>query len=121
MGLRVMIVDDSVFMRNMLKKLITEAGAEIVAEAGDGKEAITKYNEIKPDLVFLDIVMPNLDGIEALKSIRAADGNSRVIMCTSTGQEMVVKEAVNAGASDFIVKPFSKEDITTLIQKYSAA
>lgn len=120
MGLKVIIVDDSVFMRNMLKKFITEAGAEIVGEAGDGKEAVDKYNQLKPDVVFLDIVMPNVSGIDALKTIRSADTNVKIVMCTSTGQEMIVNEAVEAGASDFVVKPFSKEDITGIIQKYNA-
>ncbi|MFH0874663.1 MAG: response regulator [archaeon] len=118
MALKVLIVDDSLFMRTMLKKIITEAGAEIVAEAGDGAEALIKYNEVKPDLVFLDVVMPNVDGIQALKNIKASNPDSTVIMCTSTGQDMIVKEAVDSGAADFVVKPFSKEDIQGIIQKY---
>jgi two-component system, chemotaxis family, chemotaxis protein CheY len=120
MPLKVLITDDSVFMRNMLKKLITEAGAVIAGEAGDGNEAIQKFDALKPDLCFMDIMMPNLNGIEALKVIMGKDKNAKVIMCTSVGQEKVVNEAVESGASDFIVKPFTKEDVETVIKKYSA-
>lgn len=119
MAIKVLITDDSVFMRNMLKKLITESGAEIAGEAGDGNEAIKKFEELKPDLCFMDIMMPNLNGIEALKGIMGKDKNAKVIMCTSVGQEKVVNEAVEAGASDFIVKPFTKDDVATVIKKYS--
>ncbi len=119
MGLKVLVTDDSVFMRNMLKKLITESGAEVVGEAGDGNEAIQKFDQLHPDLCFMDIMMPNLNGIEALKGIMSKDKNAKVIMCTSVGQEKVVNEAVEAGASDFIVKPFTKEDVDTVLKKYS--
>jgi len=115
-----MLVDDSAFMRNMLKKLVVEAGANVAGEAGDGQEAITKYQVLKPDMVFMDIMMPNVNGIEALKGIMASDKNARVVMCTSVGQEKVVTEAVEAGASDFIVKPFTKDDVQSIIRKYSA-
>ena len=120
MGIRVLITDDSAFMRNMLKKLIMEAGGEIAGEAGDGREAIDKYGQVKPNLVFMDIMMPKVNGIDALKAIVAQDKAAKVVMCTSVGQEKVVNEAVEAGASDFIIKPFTKEDVTTIIKKYSA-
>jgi two-component system chemotaxis response regulator CheY len=120
MGLNVLIVDDSAFMRNMLKNLISQAGGEVVAEAVDGNDAIAKYNEKGPDLVFMDIMMPNKTGLEALKEIMQADKNAKIIMCTSVGQEKVVAEAVEAGASDFIVKPFKPEDINTVIGKYNS-
>lgn len=120
MGLNVMLVDDSAFMRNMLKKLVEESGGSVVGEAGDGGEAITKYSELKPNLVFMDIMMPNVNGIEALKGIMASDKTAKIIMCTSVGQEKVVNEAVEAGASDFVVKPFTKDDIDSIIKKYSA-
>ena len=120
MGLKVMIVDDSLFMRNMLKKMISEAGANVIGEAGDGREAIDKFNQLKPDLIFLDIVMPNLSGLEVLTEIMKIKSDTKVIMCTSTGQEIVVKEAVEKGASDFIVKPFTKNDIDEIIKKYSS-
>ena len=120
MGIRVLVTDDSAFMRSMLKKLITEAGGEIAGEAGDGREAIERYTQVKPTLVFMDIMMPNMNGIEALKGIIAIDKSAKIVMCTSVGQEKVVNEAVEAGASDFIVKPFTKEDVTTIISKYSS-
>ena len=107
MSLTVMLVDDSAFMRNMLKKLITEAGATVVGEAQDGELAISKFSECQPNLVFMDIMMPNMNGIEALKGIMASDKNAKIVMCTSVGQEKVVTEAVEAGASDFVIKPFS--------------
>jgi len=119
MGLKVMLVDDSAFMRNMLKKLVAENGGEVVGEAGDGGEALTKYQELNPDIVFMDIMMPNVNGIEGLKKIMEADKNAKIVMCTSVGQEKVVSEAVEGGASDFVVKPFTPEDIKTIITKYS--
>jgi two-component system, chemotaxis family, chemotaxis protein CheY len=121
MGLRIVLVDDSVFMRSMLKKIVTENRAEVVGEAGDGGEALIKYQELHPDLVFMDIMMPNIDGIEGLKRIIGFDKNARIVMCTSIGQEKVVTEAVEAGASDFVVKPFTPQDIKTIIEKYSPA
>ena len=93
MGIAVLIVDDSLFMRNMLKNLVLEAGARVVGEAGDGKEAIEKYKELKPDLVLMDIMMPVMDGLEALKNIMSFDNGAKVIMCTSVGQEKVAKKA----------------------------
>jgi two-component system chemotaxis response regulator CheY len=119
MGIKVLIVDDSAFMRNMLKKLITEAGGEIAGEAGDGKEAQEKYSQLKPGLVFMDIMMPNVNGIDGLKGIMSQEKTAKVVMCTSIGQQKVVDEAVEAGASDFIVKPFTKEDVMTVINKYN--
>ena len=104
----------------MLKKLITDAGGEVVGEAKDGKEAIEKYGQCNPNLCFMDIMMPNMNGIDALKGIISQDKNAKVVMCTSVGQEKVVNEAVEAGASDFIVKPFTKDDVTTVINKYSS-
>ena len=120
MGLSILVVDDSAFMRNMLKNLIAQAGGVVVGEGADGNEAIQKYSELKPQLVFMDIMMPNKNGLEALKEIMQADKNARIVMCTSVGQEKVVAEAVEAGVSDFIVKPFKPEDIKTVISKYSA-
>ncbi len=119
MGLRLLIVDDSMFMRNMLKKLITESGSEVVGEGSNGQEGIDRFKELKPDLVFMDIMMPVLNGIDALKGIMGSDKAARVVMCTSVGQEKVINEAVEAGASDFIIKPFTKEDVATILTKYS--
>lgn len=119
MTISVMIVDDSLFMRNMLKNLIVPAGGNIVAEAADGNEAVSKYAQHKPGLVFLDIVMPNKNGLEALREIKTQDPNARVIMCTSVGQEKIMQESVEAGVSDFIVKPFKADDIKAVIAKFS--
>lgn len=118
MGLNVMVVDDSAFMRNMLKNIIGEAGSQVVGEAGNGQEAIDKYGQLKPNLVFMDIMMPQLNGIEALKGIIGSDKGAKIVMCTSVGQQKVINEAVEAGASDFIVKPFQKEDVVTILKKY---
>ncbi len=119
MVLKVVLVDDSVFMRGMLEKLVVEAGAKVIGQAGDGNEAITIFEKEKPDLVFLDIVMPNMTGLEALKKMKSMDTNAKIIMCSSVGQEKIVVEAVEAGATDFIVKPFKAEDIKTVIKKFS--
>lgn len=101
-----MIVDDTLFMRTLLKNILFSGGHDIVGEAADGDEAITKYQELKPDLVTMDVVMPKVNGIEALKGIRAFDPNARVVMCTAVGQEQMVKLAIKTGAKGYIVKPF---------------
>ena len=119
MSIKVMVVDDSTFMRNMLKNLITQFGAQVVGEAVDGNDAVVKYGQLRPDLVFMDIMMPNKNGLDALKDIIKADKNAKVIMCTSVGQDKVTTEAVESGASDFIVKPFKPEDIKGVIEKFS--
>ena len=114
-----MVVDDSAFMRNMLKNLITQSGGQVVAEAVDGKDAVEKFSQTRPQLVLMDIMMPNMNGLDALKQIMNIDRNAKVVMCTSVGQEKVVAEAVEAGASDFIIKPFKPMDIKAVIEKYS--
>ncbi len=118
MGISVMVVDDSAFMRNMLKQIITEAGSQVAGEAGDGNEAITIYEQLKPKLVFMDIMMPNTNGIEALKGIKAKDSGAKIVMCTSVGQQKIIDEAVQAGAADFVVKPFQKDGIINVLKKY---
>lgn len=116
--MRVVLADDSAFMRNILKKHVTEAGAEVVGEAADGNEAVAKCNELTPDMLFLDIMMPNKTGLEALKEIRPAQPGIKIIMCTSIGQEKVMNAAISAGVADFIVKPFKPEDIKEAIIKH---
>lgn len=119
MGTRILVVDDSAFMRQMLKNLILEAGAEVIGEASNGREAQELYPNLKPDLVFMDLVMPEVNGIEALKGIRAGDQEARVIMITSAGQDQIITEAVDAGATDFITKPFTKENIIGVILQHA--
>ncbi len=117
MPLRVMIVDDALFMRNMLKDIFTRAGHEIVAEAEDGKQALQRYLEIRPDLVTMDIVMPKCSGIEALRDIIAADPQACVVMVSALGQDSLVLEAVEAGARDFIVKPFKEDKVLDVVRR----
>lgn len=103
---RILIVDDTLFMRTLLKNILFSGGHTIVGEAENGEEAIAKYQELKPDLVTMDVVMPKMNGIDALKGIRAVDPHAKVVMCTAVGQEQMVKLAVKSGAKGYIVKPF---------------
>ena len=117
MALRVMVVDDALFMRNMLKDIFVRAGYEIVAEADNGEAAPQLYQDTKPDLVTMDIVMPKKSGIEALQEIIATDPQARVVMVSALGQDSLVLEAVEAGAKDFIVKPFREEKVLETIRR----
>ncbi|GGG16287.1 response regulator [Paenibacillus abyssi] len=114
---RIMIVDDAAFMRMMIKQILTESGYEVVGEAVNGKDAVAKYSELKPDLVTMDITMPELDGVEAVKEIRKVNSSAKVIMCSAMGQQHMVVSAIQAGASDFIVKPFQKDRVLEAVQK----
>ena len=114
---KVLIVDDAIFMRNMIKDIFTEDQFEIIGEAANGVEAVEKYKELKPDLVTMDIVMPFKSGIEATKEILAVNKDAVIIMCSALGQESLVMEAIEAGASDFIVKPFKSEDVLSVVKK----
>ena len=113
----VLVVDDAAFMRMMLKDILTKGGYDVVGEAADGNEAVAKYNELKPDLVTLDITMPNKDGLQALKEIRANDPNATCIMCSAMGQQAMVIDAIQAGARDFVVKPFQPDRVLESIHK----
>ncbi|KGA97349.1 chemotaxis protein CheY [Alkalihalobacillus alcalophilus ATCC 27647 = CGMCC 1.3604] len=113
----ILIVDDAAFMRMMIKDILVKNGFEIAGEAANGVEAISKYNEVKPDLVTMDITMPDMDGIEALKKIKEVDINAKVIMCSAMGQQSMVIEAIQGGAKDFIVKPFQADRVIEAIQK----
>lgn len=117
MGNRILIVDDAAFMRMMIKDILTKNGYEVVGEAADGSQAVEKYNELKPDLVTMDITMPEKDGIAALKEIKATNPNATVIMCSAMGQQAMVIDAIQAGAKDFIVKPFQADRVIEAIQK----
>jgi two-component system chemotaxis response regulator CheY len=117
MALRVMVVDDALFMRNMLKDIFVRAGYEIVAETDNGEAAPQLYQDTKPDLVTMDIVMPKKSGIEALQEIIATDPQARVVMVSALGQDSLVLEAVEAGARDFIVKPFREDKVLETIRR----
>jgi two-component system chemotaxis response regulator CheY len=117
MALRVMVVDDALFMRNMLKDIFVRAGHEVVAEAENGETAIELYRELKPDLVTMDIVMPRKSGIEALQDIMALDASACVVMVSALGQDSLVLEAVESGAKDFIVKPFKEEKVLEIVNR----
>ena len=117
MTARVLIVDDALFMRTMLRNIFVESGFEVVGEAGNGNEAVEKYRALGPDLTTMDIVMPEKSGIEALKQIVALDPRARVVMCSALGQESLIIEALEAGARDFIVKPFKPAKVVEVVQK----
>lgn len=117
MDLRVLIVDDALFMRNMLRDIFARAGCDIVGEAANGQEAVDKYRELRPDLVTMDIVMPLKSGIEALQEICQADPAACVVMCSALGQESLVIEAVRGGARDFIVKPFKEQRVLEVVRR----
>ena len=114
---KVMICDDAAFMRMMIKDILTKNGYEIAAEAENGAIAVEKYHEAKPDLVLMDITMPDMDGIQALKKIKEIDANANVIMCSAMGQQAMVIEAIQSGAKDFIVKPFQAERVLEAVKK----
>ena len=108
---KILLVDDAAFMRKVIKDTLSKAGYTDLHEAVDGADAVEKYHSLKPDLVLMDITMPNMDGLEALKAIRAADGGANVVMCSAMGQETMVIDAIRSGAKDFIVKPFKGERV----------
>lgn len=116
-----MITDDALFMRVTLKNILTQHGYDVCGEAQNGAEAVKLYGELKPDLVTMDITMPEMDGIAALKAIKGNDPGATVIMCTAMGQKNMVVEAIQAGAKDFIVKPFQPERVLEAVGKLLAA
>jgi two-component system chemotaxis response regulator CheY len=111
MAKKILLVDDAAFMRKVVKDTLSKNGYTELYEAVDGADAVAKYDEINPDLVIMDITMPNMDGLEALKAIRAKNSNANVVMCSAMGQESMVMDAVRSGAKDFIVKPFKPDRI----------
>ncbi len=113
---KILIVDDALFMRAMLKKILKEAGYTQIFEAANGVEACTVYEAEKPDVVLMDISMPEMNGIEALKAIVGEDPDAVVVMCSAVGQEAMILEAVQSGALDFIVKPFKAEQIVQAVE-----
>jgi two-component system chemotaxis response regulator CheY len=117
MAKRVLVVDDSVFMRDIIKDIFAAGGFSVVGEAGNGVEAVEKYKELRPDLVTMDLVMPYRNGIDATREILRGDGRALVVMCSALGQETMVMEAIEAGAVDFIVKPPRAEDVLAVVKK----
>lgn len=119
---KVLIVDDALFMRNMLRDIFErQDDFEVVGEAADGIEAVERYQELKPDLVTMDIVMPRRSGIEALQEIMTFDPAARVVMCSALGQESLIVEAVSAGARDFIVKPFQESRVLEVARRVAGS
>ena len=117
MAKNILICDDAAFMRMMIKDILTKNGYTVVGEAENGAKAVEKYAELKPDLVLMDITMPEMDGIQALKEIKKIDGGAKVIMCSAMGQQAMVIESIQAGAKDFIVKPFQAERVIEAVKK----
>lgn len=120
MAKRILITDDALFMRTALKDILTKNGYEVVGEAENGEQSVELYKLLKPDIVLMDITMPEMDGIEALKAIREADPSAQVVMCTAMGQRTLVIEAIGAGARDFIIKPFEAARVLEAVGKLAA-
>ena len=117
MAKNILICDDAAFMRMMIKDILSKNGYTVVGEAENGAKAVEKYGELKPDLVLMDITMPEMDGIQALKKIKEADANATVIMCSAMGQQAMVIESIQSGAKDFIVKPFQADRVLEAVKK----
>ena len=117
MAKNILICDDAAFMRMMIKDILTKNGYNVVGEAENGAKAIEKYNETKPDLVLMDITMPEMDGIQSLKKIKESDPKAMVIMCSAMGQQAMVIESIQSGAKDFIVKPFQADRVLEAVKK----
>ncbi len=117
MAARLMVVDDTLFMRRMLRGLLVRQGYEVVAEALDGRDALVKYQESRPDLVIMDITMPEMDGIQAVTALLQIDPAARILMCSALDQDGPVMEALKAGALDFVLKPFLPEKVLEAVQK----
>ena len=120
LAIKVLIVDDAVFMRNMIKDIFSGDEFAVVGEAANGVEAIEKYMELKPDVVTMDIVMPLKSGIEAVRDIVAEDAGAKIVMCSALGQDSLIMEAIEAGAKDFIVKPFKAEKVIEVVKRIVA-
>ena len=114
---KVLIVDDTKFMRNILRNILKKKDMEVVGEAVNGKDAVDKFKELKPDLVTMDIVMPEMDGIEAVKKIVAIEPDAKILMCSAMGQQAMVIEAIQAGAKDFVIKPFQPTRVMEAIDR----
>ncbi|MEK7380286.1 MAG: response regulator [Gemmatimonadota bacterium] len=117
MGHTVLVCDDAIFMRTMISDILSQAGYQIVGEAESGAQAVQKYRELKPELVTMDIVMPDMSGIEAVREICKEDPDAKILMCSAMGQQALVVEAIQAGAKDFVVKPFQPSRVLEAVQR----
>jgi two-component system chemotaxis response regulator CheY len=117
MGKSILIVDDAAFMRMMIKDILSKNGYTVVGEAENGIKAVEKYKELQPDLVIMDITMPEMDGIQSVKHIKELNPEAKIIMCSAMGQQAMVIESIQAGARDFIVKPFQAERVLEAVKK----
>jgi len=115
--LRVLVVDDAIFMRRMISDILVENGMEVVGEADTGAKAIERYKELRPDLVTMDIIMPELNGIDAVRKIIEHDAQAKIVMCSALGQQALVQDALAAGAKDFLIKPFNAARVVEVIAK----
>jgi two-component system chemotaxis response regulator CheY len=113
----VLVCDDAIFMRTMISDILTQAGYEVVGEAETGVQAVERFKQLKPDLVTMDIVMPDMGGIDAVREIMAQDPDARILMCSAMGQQALVVEAIQAGAKDFVVKPFQPSRVLEAVQR----
>lgn len=116
---RLLVVDDALIMRTIIKDIAQSAGWEVAGEASNGRECLERYRALKPDLVTLDIVMPELDGVETLRALRQEDATARVVMVTAIDQKAKLSECIQLGAVDFVVKPFDKQRLASLLRKYA--
>ena len=114
---RVLVVDDAIFMRKMITDILVSNGMEVVGEADTGSGAVEQYMELKPDLVTMDIIMPEMNGIDAVRKIMALDSNAKIVMCSALGQQALVQEAIAAGAKDFLIKPFNPSRVIEVLNK----
>jgi two-component system chemotaxis response regulator CheY len=112
---RILIVDDSFYMRTMLKNMLTDAGYEVVGEAANGQQALEMASQTNPDLITLDVILPDNTGLDVLKGIRQEQPDVKVVMCSAVGQEVIVNEALESGATAYIVKPFSEEKVLEIV------
>jgi two-component system chemotaxis response regulator CheY len=113
----VLVCDDAIFMRTMISDILQQSGFDVIGEAETGVEAVAQYRKLRPDLVTMDIVMPDMGGIDAVREITKFDPNARILMCSAMGQQALVVEAIQAGAKDFVVKPFQPSRVLEAVQR----
>ena len=114
---KVLVVDDAIFMRKMIAEILVENGMDVIGEADNGSSAVERYKQLKPDLVTMDIIMPEMNGIDAVRQIVAFDSQAKIVMCSALGQQALVQEAITAGAKDFLIKPFNPSRVVEVVNK----